>query len=157
MFSKYPLVVIVILAFFWYGLLESIISMGAYLFVNMMNGWPGVPLAQSGMVYKEATTMALASIVFCQIGVVQCARTEKQSIFKTGLFTNKNVLRGIVFEILLISAIIYVPFLQGIFQTAPIGLILWVYLVLCPFPIVFLDEIRKAFSRRNDKIKNGGQ
>jgi len=150
----------IIVAFFWYGLIESIISMGAYFFVNMMNGWPGVPLTQSGMVYREATTMALASIVFCQIGVVQCARTEKQSIFKVGLLSNKNVLKGIVFEILLISAIIYVPFLQGIFETAPIGLKEWVFLILCPIPIVFLDEIRKSISRRidkNRKLKNGGE
>lgn len=151
---------LVILAFFWYGLIESVISMGAYFFVNMTNGWPGVPLAGSGVVYREATTMALASIVFCQIGVVLCARTEKQSIFKVGLFSNKNVLKGIVFEIFLITAIMYVPFLQGIFQTAAIGWQEWVFLVLCPFPIVFLDEIRKAFSRRynkTEKIKNGGK
>jgi len=150
----------VIVAFFWYGLIESAISMGAYFFVNIMNGWPNVPLAASGSVYREATTMALASIVFCQIGVVQCCRTEKQSIFKTGLFTNKNVLKGIIFEIVLISAIIYVPFLQGIFQTAPIGIKEWVFLVICPVPIVLLDEIRKAISRRVDRNKlkeNGGK
>ncbi|MDF2632305.1 MAG: haloacid dehalogenase [Caproiciproducens sp.] len=151
---------LVLLAFFWYGLIESAISMAAYFFVNMTNGWPGVPLASSGTIYREATTMALASIVFCQIGVVLCARTEKQSLFKVGLFTNKNVLKGIVFEILLITAIMYVPFLQGIFQTAPIGLKEWVFLVLCPIPIVLLDEIRKYISRQRDKtrkIKNGGE
>ena len=141
----------IVVAFFWYGLIESAISMGAYFFVNLMNGWPNVPLASSGFVYQQATTMALASIVFCQIGVVQCCRTEKQSIFKAGLFTNKNVLKGIVFEILLISAIIYVPFMQSIFQTAAIGMREWIYLVLCPIPIVLLDELRKAIFRRRNK------
>jgi magnesium-transporting ATPase (P-type) len=151
---------LVILAFFWYGLIESAISMGAYFFVNMVNGWPNVALASSGLIYRQATTMALASIVFCQIGVVLCARTEKQSIFKVGLFSNKNVLKGIVFEILLITAIIYVPFLQGIFQTAAVGWKEWVFLILCPIPIVFLDEIRKWISRhygKTNKIKNGGK
>ena len=141
----------IVVAFFWYGLIESAISMGAYFFVNLMNGWPNVSLASSGFVYQQATTMALASIVFCQIGVVQCCRTEKQSIFKAGLFTNKNVLKGIVFEILLISAIIYVPFMQSIFQTAAIGMREWIYLVLCPIPIVLLDELRKAIFRRRNK------
>jgi P-type Ca2+ transporter type 2C len=61
---------LIILAFFWYGMIESAVSLGAYFFVNLMNGWPNVALAGSGMVYREATTMALASIVFCQIGVV---------------------------------------------------------------------------------------
>lgn len=148
---------LVILAFFWYGLIESAVSMAAYFFVNMLHGWPGVPLASSGMVYTQATTMALASIVFCQIGVVQCARTERQSIFKTGLFTNKNIIRGIVFEIFLITAIMYVPFLQDIFQTASIGWKHWIFLVFCPVPIVALDELRKAYLRRIPIKEHGGK
>lgn len=148
---------LVILAFFWYGLIESAVSMAAYFFVNMLHGWPGIPLASSGTVYTQATTMALASIVFCQIGVVECARTERQSIFKTGLFTNKNIIRGIVFEIFLITAIMYVPFLQDIFQTASIGWKHWIFLVFCPVPIVALDELRKAYLRRIPIKEHGGK
>jgi potassium/sodium efflux P-type ATPase len=143
----------VILAFFWYGLLESIISMGAYFLVNIENGWPGVPLAASGFVYAKATAMTLAAIVFCQIGVVLCCRTEKQSIFKVGLLSNKRVLLGIIVEVLLICAIIYVPFLQNIFHTAPIGFGDWLYLLAAPIPIVAIDEARKAFSRLRAKKK----
>jgi magnesium-transporting ATPase (P-type) len=144
---------LILLAFFWYGLIESTVSLGAYFFVNIMNGWPNVPLAASGLVYQRATTMALASIVFCQIGVVLCARTEKQSLFQVGFFSNKNIVKGIIFEILLVSAIIYVPFMQAIFQTAPIELRDWVFLVLCPVAIVFLDEIRKVITRRIHRNK----
>lgn len=151
---------LLILAFLWYGLIESAISMGAYFFTQAMNGWaPGMPLIGSGVIYRQATTMALASIVFSQIGVVLCARTEKQSIFKKGIFSNKNVVKGIIFEILLITALIYVPFMNKIFQTAPISGIDWIYLVLCPVPIVLADEIRKFFVRKRDKNKkrtNGG-
>ena len=139
---------LVILAFFWYGLIESAISMGAYLFVNFLHGWPSVPLAATGSVYAEATTMALAAIVFCQIGVVQCARTEKQSVMKIGLTSNHFILKGILFEIGLIAALMYVPFLQVVFGTTAITPICWLYLVLCPLPIVLLDELRKWFLRR---------
>ena len=138
----------IILAFCWYGLLESIASMGAYLFVNRLNGWPSVTLSSSGLVYRQATTMALAAIVFCQIGAVLCCRTEKQSIFKVGLFSNKRVLKGIVFEILVISLIIYVPILQGIFQTAAIGIKEWVFLIITPVLVLLIDEIRKLIYRR---------
>lgn len=143
---------LMIKAFLWYGTLQSIISMGAYFYVNYLNGWPSIPLAADGFVYHQATTMTLAAIVFCQIGVVLNCRTETQSIFKVGIFSNKNVIQGIIFEIFLISAIIYVPFLQNIFQTAPIGIKDWAFLVVLPFPMVFLDEIRKYFLRRY-KIK----
>jgi magnesium-transporting ATPase (P-type) len=143
---------VVVKGFFWYGLLESIAAMVAYFLVNVLNGWPNVPLANSGIVYRQATTLTLAAIVFCQIGMVLNCRTERQSLFKVGLFSNKTVLKGIVFEILLISLIIYVPFLQGIFQTAPIGIKEWVFLIVLPPLIVLIEEIRKAISRRYDKI-----
>lgn len=143
----------VIKAFLWYGLLESIIAMGAYFYVNLLNGWPNVPLASSGMVYRQATTMTLASIVFCQIGAVLNCRTEKQSVFKVGIFKNRKIMNGIIFEIILISAIMYLPFLQNIFNTAPIGMKEWAFLVVLPVPILLCEEARKAISRKLSKKK----
>jgi len=144
---------LVIKAFLWYGMLEAGISMAAYFFVNFLHGWPNVPLASAGPVYMQATTMTLASIVFCQIGAVMNCRTEKQSIFKVGLFRNKRVLLGIIVEILLLCAIIYVPFLQNLFQTAPIGLKEWGVLCLVPIPVILVEEVRKYFSRHYGMMK----
>lgn len=149
---------IIIKAFFWYGLIASVICMGAYFFVNILNGWPNIPLAAEGtIVYRQATAMTLAAIVFCQVGMVFNCRTERQSVFKIGLFGNKKVLFGIVFEILLLSALIYVPFLQNIFNTAPIGLKDWALLAVIPIPIVLIEELRKAISRKFRKKQVGGK
>jgi magnesium-transporting ATPase (P-type) len=142
---------IIIKAFFWYGLLASIFSMTGYFLVNYMNGWPNVPLASSGIVYREATTMALTAIVFSQVGAVLNARTVKQSVFSVGLFKNRKVLIGIVFEICLMAFMIYVPFMQDIFNTAPLSLWEWIFLFLIPIPTVALDEIRKYFVRKKDR------
>lgn len=142
---------VVVKGFLWYGMLESIAAMCAYFFVNWLNGWPGIPLASSGMVYRQATTMALASIVFCQIGMVLNCRTEKQSVFKVGIFSNKRVIFGIIIEILLINSIIYIPFLQAIFQTEQIGIKEWAFLIILPPLILFIEETRKAISRRYAK------
>lgn len=147
---------VMVKAFFWYGLMESAICMAAYFYVNIMNGWPGTALASSGIVYHQATTMTLAAIVFCQIGMVLNCRTNTQSIFKAGIFTNPRIIKGIVFEIILIVAIVYIPFLQGIFQTAPIGWQDWLFLIILPIPVVLLEEIRKAFVRRSGKMKRAG-
>ena len=140
---------VIIKAFLWYGLLESSVAMAAYFFVNYLNGWPNVPLASSGIIYSQATTMTLAAIVFCQVGMVLNCRTESQSVFKIGLFSNRRVMLGILFEILLLSAIIYVPFLQGIFDTAPIGIREWIFLIALPPVILLIEEIRKAVWRRH--------
>jgi magnesium-transporting ATPase (P-type) len=138
-------------AFLWYGMLESVICMAMYFYVNLLNGWPAVPLAASGFVYQQATTMTLASIVFCQIGMVLNCRTTSQSVFSVGITSNKRVLLGIAVELLLICALIYVPFLQGIFQTAPIGIKEWVMLLIIPVVILLIEETRKAFVRKYKK------
>ncbi|WZL78254.1 cation-transporting P-type ATPase [Eubacteriales bacterium mix99] len=144
---------VAIKGFLWYGMMESAFSMLAYFYVNKLNGWPAVPLAGSGTVYAQATTMALASIVFCQAGMVLNCRTQSGSLLEVGLFSNKQVVRGIVFEILLISAIIYVPFLQDIFQTASIGARDWLFLIMLPLIVVLVEELRKYFMRKCVKIK----
>jgi potassium/sodium efflux P-type ATPase len=147
---------VIIKGFLWYGLLESVVAMAAYFFVNYLNGWPNVPLASSGLVYRQATTLTLAAIVFCQVGMVLNCRTEKQSVFRVGLFSNSRIIQGIIFEILLITAIIYVPFLQRIFETSPIGIREWIFLIVLPPIILFIEEGRKAIWRRREKVKSIG-
>lgn len=136
-------------AFAWYGLVASVISSGAYFFVNHVNtGWPAGALAATGMNYREATTMTLAAIVFCQIGAALNCRTKDTSLFKIGIFSNHRVLFGIAFEICLLALLIYVPFLQGLFNTAPLGLQEWIFLVCIPIPLVLVEELRKKIFRR---------
>lgn len=134
-------------AFGWYGLLASLISTFAYFYTNYVSGWPNKALAANGSVYLEATTMTLAAIVFCQIAAVLNCRTENMSVFKIGLFSNHQIWIGIIFEILLLNILIYLPFLQGIFNTTAIGLKEWLFLVAIPIPIFLLEELRKLINR----------
>jgi magnesium-transporting ATPase (P-type) len=135
-------------ALLWYGMIESVASMSAYFFLNWLHGWPGVPLAAIGTpLYRLATTMTLAGIVATQVGAVFGCRTDRTSIFKIGFLTNRLVLLGIAVELTLLNLLIHVPFLQGIFNTAPIGLREWAF-VFAWTPVIFLaDELRKALLR----------
>ena len=92
--------------------------------------------------------MTLGAIIFCQIGQVMNCRTKIQSIFKRGFFTNRTINLGLAIEVLLFSLFAYVPFLNGLFGTAPITSLEWGILILCPIPIFLLEEIRKAWLRR---------
>jgi len=100
--------------------------------------------------------MTLAAIVFSQIGAVLNCRTERESVFKIGLFSNRKVLFGIVFEVFLLGAIIYVPFLQTTFHTAAIGWQEWLFLAVIPIPILLVEELRKALVRRMGRTKETG-
>jgi len=139
-------------AFLWYGLLAGALAMGAYFYANMLNGWPRVPLAGVGTaVYATATTMTFGAIVFAQVGNVLNCRTEKESVFKIGIFSNKRVMSGIVIEVALLACLAYVPFLQRVFETGPIGLREWIILALVPVPVVLFEEIRKWIIRKRNK------
>lgn len=97
--------------------------------------------------------MALGAIIFSQIGMVLNCRTEKQSVFKVGIFKNRLVNIGIGVEILLFCFLSYMPFCHGLFNTAPIHWQEWIYLVLCPIPVLLFEEIRKVFLRKKEKAR----
>jgi magnesium-transporting ATPase (P-type) len=136
-------------ALLWFGLIEAAASMAAYFFLNWLHGWPGSPLAAEGtLTYRMATTMTLAGVVAAQVGAVFACRTDRASVFRIGLFTNRLVLLGVVIELIILGLLIYMPFLQSLFNTAPIGLREWAF-VFAWTPVLFLaDELRKALLRK---------
>ncbi|MFC6202805.1 cation-translocating P-type ATPase [Lactiplantibacillus nangangensis] len=136
-------------AFGWYGMIASVLSTVAYFFVNYLHGWPNVALAASGDTYVMATTMTLAAIVFCQIAAAINCRTQVTSVFTIGLFSNRRIWWGIGFEIVLIAVLMYVPVLQGLFNTAAINGRDWLLLFSIPIPLVLIEEARKALVRRH--------
>lgn len=95
--------------------------------------------------YFQATTVTLAAIVACQDGNVFACRSERISIFKLGFFSNRLIWLGIAVEWTLILAVIYVPPLQKIFQTAPLFPLQWLALLICPLLLLAAEELRKNF------------
>jgi magnesium-transporting ATPase (P-type) len=136
-------------ALLWFGLIESAASMAAYFFLNWLYDWPGAPLAAEGtLTYRMATTMTLAGVVAAQVGAVFACRTDRASVFRIGLFTNRLVLLGVAIELVILGLLIYTPFVQRLFNTAPIGVREWAF-VFAWTPVLFLaDELRKALLRR---------
>ena len=111
-------------------------------------GWPGVPLADTGEVYARATTRTLAAIIFGQIGAVLNCRTESTSLFSVGIFSIRRVLRGRVAEGGRLAGLSDVPLLQEIVGSAPLEVRDWALLAVLPVVMVGLDELRKAYVRR---------
>ncbi|KRL41473.1 cation-transporting ATPase [Liquorilactobacillus nagelii DSM 13675] len=141
-------------AFGWYGLLAGLISTLAYWYTNSTYGRSWHNLAASGSIYLQATTMTLAAIVFCQIAAVLNCRTERVSVLKIGLFSNRQLWLGIVFEICLLSLLIYVPLLQSAFNTTAIGLREWIILIAIPLPLFLLEELRKLTLRHCKRVNS---
>ena len=87
--------------------------------------------------------MALACIVACQDGNVFACRSETRSAMSFPLFSNPWIWYGLVFDTILILAILFVPPLQSLFATTPLPLGPALCLLLCPPTMVALDELYK--------------
>jgi magnesium-transporting ATPase (P-type) len=111
----------------------------------------GVSGVTPNPIYLKGVTMMFAGIVVAQAGNVLACRTSKQSVFRTSLKTNKWIIAGIVSQISILAALIYVPLLQNVFGTVALGLTDWLFLISLALVVVFAEEIRKFFSRRFGK------
>ncbi|MEX0678730.1 MAG: cation-transporting P-type ATPase [Pirellulales bacterium] len=136
-------------AYGWLGPLEAACSMLAYFFVYRSAGWQwGEAMADSGPIYRTATTMSLAAIVASQVGNVFACRSSRQAVWHTGWMTNRFLLAAIAAELLLLVALIYTPWLASAFGLAPLQARHWVFLSAIPLFMLSIEEGRKWFVRR---------
>ncbi len=133
----------IIRSLLWLGIIESVAAMAGYFVVNWQFGFPRLPLAAEGHVYAMATTMVLTTIVACQIGNVLSCRSERQSIFTLGIWTNRLAVIGIAVEVGLLMILTFVPFLQHIFNLAPLPVVDYAIALVWVPVLIGLEEIRK--------------
>lgn len=139
-------------AYLFLGAIEAAFVMGLFFWVLGRGGWTwGMELTPDDPLYREATTAAFLGIVMTQVGTVFAARTAKVSVFQVGLLSNRWVIWGVAFELLLTLALLYVPPLASFFGMYPLGAEVWLIAALFG-PIVFLaDEARKWVVRQSDR------
>ncbi|MBK8810087.1 MAG: cation-transporting P-type ATPase [Acidobacteria bacterium] len=140
---------ILIRAYLWLGSIEAALALAGYFFAQFLAGWrPGGEFVSSGTVYVTATTVTFAGIVMAQIGSSFAWRSERQSIFSLGFFSNRLLLWCIAAEIGLMLALIYTPPLQRIFQMSPPTLEHWMMIGTFGVVLLLLEELRKLIARR---------
>jgi calcium-translocating P-type ATPase len=139
-------------AYGFLGVLEAGLSLGAFTWTYWLSGWrPGLPMAGHGELYARATTMTLAGIVAAQVGNVFACRTDRESVFRVGLLSNRLVLAGIIAEIGLLIGLIVIPPFPRVFGLAPLRFAEWGILLLFPPALLLAEELRKAVCRRLPK------
>jgi Ca2+-transporting ATPase len=99
--------------------------------------------------YPEmAATMAFVTLSFSELARAFTARSERVPILRIGLFTNKVMNWAILSSLVLLLGVVYVPFLQGIFDTAPLGWAQWqVILPLLLVPSIAAELTKVIFSQ----------
>ena len=93
----------------WVGFLMGITTLGIqYWAINSEN--------------SHWQTMAFTVLCFSQMGHVMAIRSDRESLFKIGLFSNKPLLGTLFLTVVLQLILIYSPFFNGIFKTQPLSM-----------------------------------
>jgi len=100
---------------------------------------------------RTAETMAFMTLSLCELFRAYTVRSEKASLFRIGVFSNKYMQYAVGVSITLLMLVCTVPFLQKIFNTHFMSLREWI-LVLCLATVPAVsEEITKFFLRRRTK------
>ena len=140
-------------AWLFLGVICAALQMAGFFYVLSGAGWsPGDPTGAGHELhhaYQQATTMTFLGMVMGQIGTAFAARTERASLRSIGVFSNRLLLWGILFELILSAVIIYAPPLQDVLGTA--ALAPHMVLFTLPFPLIVwgADELRRWLVRRH--------
>jgi len=101
-----------------------------------------------GQIPLMADTMAFVTLSASELLRALSARSERYSVFRLGLLSNRTMLYSIAASLALLLLVVYAPFLQPIFDTQPLGWAQWRIvgpLILVPAASA---EITKVILRR---------
>ena len=97
---------------------------------------------------QHAQTVAFATLSIGELFRAYTSRSETYSIFKMGIFSNKYMQYAVLSSLVVLLAIIYVPFLDPIFNTTFLTFKDWIFML----PLILLPstaaEITKWVMRR---------
>jgi len=138
--------------------LGVIVSVGAIYWAFHVWGTGGWALGQNTvsdpMIYARGTTIVMAGIMMGQLGNLFSARTSSSSAFRLSPFRNRWIFLGILGQIAVMAAIIYTPFLQPLFGTAPLLPLDLLFLLFLAPTALLLEELRKMLTRKLLRVRH---
>jgi Ca2+-transporting ATPase len=93
-------------------------------------------------------TMVFTVLCLTQLGHVMAIRSETESLFRMGVFSNIYLIGAVLSSFTLQMATIYIPFLNPVFKTQPLGLDELLITLVSSSMIFFVVEIEKFVKRR---------
>lgn len=100
-----------------------------------------------GVDVQTAETMAFVTLSLCELFRAYTVRSETQSVFRIGLFSNRYMQYAVLVSITLLLLVVSVPFLQPIFNTHFMSAREWAVVVSLALIPAIAEEITKAYLR----------
>lgn len=110
--------------------------LGAYYF-----GWKNYGL-------EVGRTYAFVTLITCELLRAYTARSEKYSIFRIGVFSNKNMNLATVVSFALLAVVMLVPALRNVFNVTEFHIHDWDFVILVSAMPVIFGELTKYFKKK---------
>jgi Ca2+-transporting ATPase len=100
-------------------------------------------------------TMVFTTLVLSQMGNALAIRSNSQSLYAIGFFSNRLMVGAVALTFVLQLALIYVPFLQSVFSTEPLTISQLAICLAASVIVFFVVEIYKYISvRRKMRVED---
>jgi P-type Ca2+ transporter type 2C len=103
-----------------------------------------------------AQTVTFTTLILSELLRAFTVRSERLSVFRIGFFTNRWMLLAVGSSLVLLLAVIYIPFFDPIFSTVPLDGLDW--LVILPFALassVAAELLKGILRRRSIRPREG--
>lgn len=117
----------------------TIATLGAYFY----------GLKHYGTDINGARTVAFATLILSELLRSYSVRSTKHTVFHIGIFSNKKLVIGTAISTILMLIVIYIPGLNDLFYTVPLGLKEWSVILPLSFLPFIVGELRKVFFKHN--------
>lgn len=124
-------------------------AVGIGLFISTFNS--AIETSTRAEALSKAQTMAVTSVIFLQIFYLLNCRSLRESIFSIGIFTNYTVFIGISVLLLLQAGYVYLPFMNDLFGSYPLGFDEWIESILYGAIVLPIITIEKIFRNQGKK------
>ena len=125
----------------WQGALITLAALGVYLGAY----WGWIAIDAPG----HLQTMLFTSIVLAQLIHAFNFRSETRTVFSFESLKNKWLLIAFGGSVVLQMVVIYMPFMQRVFKTQPLGIHDWMAVVIAAIvPTIFIDITKIVLARK---------
>jgi Ca2+-transporting ATPase len=119
------------------GIWTAIVTLGVFLWA-----------IDTGKNFLEAQSMCFVTLILIEFFNAFNCRSLEHSLFKIGPFTNRWLLLAIIWECIMLGLVVYLPVLQGPFNTYALTLADWIIAILSASTIFIAAEIYKLIMTR---------
>lgn len=96
---------------------------------------------------KAASTVSLSILVVIEMLNAMNALSSSESLLTLPLWKNMMLVYAICLSMALHFALLYIPFLQGLFSIVPLNWNEWKAVLAISAPIIIIDEVLKLAER----------